>query len=733
MLSDISTVFQLNRKRNVIYFVCGHPNTGKTTLAFQFLECGSKNREKKIFITLREPKKNFLYRYNSRKYQIYYFPGHSLKSELFLKNLRTLLSDKEKIALVIDNISAFTHDKRKGTNKFYYRLISLLKETPKIRVLITGDAEGLFSDFRIVDEQLVKLADVVILLRLHNKENKIERAFCLLKSVDKTLEQNYFWYPYTITKSGFFLSSVEEDRKAPAFISRKALLVLPEILYFSSEEENAVVNWIKKYNQNHPENPVCLPKEKIRTILDYYSLLDSFEKGNTLFSLLPLDLYRLAEFAEKDLIYPLDEFFTSDLKNQYLSQALAECTYKGRIYAIPQYINIGVLLYRKDILSKYDFLSPPSTWQELIEISKKIIKKEKQLYGFGFQGAQFENLSCNFLEFLWCNNGDVFDAAGKVIINNIQATETLAFLRDTIYKHKITPIETPFFLEAHTEKMFLSGKLVFLRGWPRTITQAHFPTSKVNPNDIDFIPIPVGPHGRESIPVIGSYGYVIPKTVREPERVWRFFLDFFTPEIVIEFSIKGWTCPTQKFAYSDRKVLHYRPYYSLILDLLPKGRSRRNIFSYPLVTQLIRREIHLVLRNEKEPKIALDTIAKELHHALHKWVHTPHIQRALSYIEDHLHNPDLNRDEVAHKVSLSPSYFSVLFFEITGRTFTDYLTHARIEKAKTLLTNPTLPISIVAKKVGFRDESYFTLIFKKLTGITPSRYRLELQGPLLSL
>lgn len=63
----------------------------------------------------------------------------------FLENLRTLLSDKGKIALVIDNISTFIQDKQKGTNKFHQ--ISFFKETPKIRALIIGDVEGSFSDF----------------------------------------------------------------------------------------------------------------------------------------------------------------------------------------------------------------------------------------------------------------------------------------------------------------------------------------------------------------------------------------------------------------------------------------------------------------------------------------------------------------------------------------------------------------------------------------------------------
>ncbi|MDI6784499.1 MAG: helix-turn-helix domain-containing protein, partial [bacterium] len=169
-----------------------------------------------------------------------------------------------------------------------------------------------------------------------------------------------------------------------------------------------------------------------------------------------------------------------------------------------------------------------------------------------------------------------------------------------------------------------------------------------------------------------------------------------------------------------------------MLELLPTGRARQQIPHYPVVTHLIKREVHLCLRNEKSPKDALDTIAQELHKTIHRQMHTPPISRAIEYIETHLNHP-MNRDAVAETVHLSPSHFSVLFKEVTGQTFTEYLTHTRIETAKRLLGNPEYNIEQIAEKVGFNDESYFTLVFKKLTGVTPSRYRLNLQGMISSL
>jgi len=80
-------------------------------------------------------------------------------------------------------------------------------------------------------------------------------------------------------------------------------------------------------------------------------------------------------------------------------------------------------------------------------------------------------------------------------------------------------------------------------------------------------------------------------------------------------------------------------------------------------------------------------------------------------------------EEVAREVRLSPSYFSRVFREETGATFTSYLSGLRIEKAKQLLSGSDLTILEVALEVGFSDQSHFSRVFRKLAGVTPARYR----------
>lgn len=102
--------------------------------------------------------------------------------------------------------------------------------------------------------------------------------------------------------------------------------------------------------------------------------------------------------------------------------------------------------------------------------------------------------------------------------------------------------------------------------------------------------------------------------------------------------------------------------------------------------------------------------------------HVDVIQRSIAYIRKH-YNERIPLEEIARHVSLSPAYFSRLFKEEMKTTFIEFLNRYRITKAKSLLVNSRTPIIDVAGMVGFDDQSYFTKVFKKLSGVSPGRFR----------
>jgi AraC-like DNA-binding protein/ligand-binding sensor protein len=101
---------------------------------------------------------------------------------------------------------------------------------------------------------------------------------------------------------------------------------------------------------------------------------------------------------------------------------------------------------------------------------------------------------------------------------------------------------------------------------------------------------------------------------------------------------------------------------------------------------------------------------------------SPLIRRARAYILANQGDP-IDLDKVAHAMHVSTFYFCKMFKKATGLTFTDYLSRVRIEKAKTLLLNPHLRISEIAYDVGFQSLTHFNRMFRKIAGISPTKYR----------
>lgn len=103
------------------------------------------------------------------------------------------------------------------------------------------------------------------------------------------------------------------------------------------------------------------------------------------------------------------------------------------------------------------------------------------------------------------------------------------------------------------------------------------------------------------------------------------------------------------------------------------------------------------------------------------------IRKALVYIEKNFMNP-LSLDEVAQVNAMSRYHFSRIFKLKTGFSFKDYINAKRIQRAKYLMENEDMNITEAAFAVGYNDLSYFSRIFQKQEGLSPSKYKKSFQS-----
>lgn len=98
------------------------------------------------------------------------------------------------------------------------------------------------------------------------------------------------------------------------------------------------------------------------------------------------------------------------------------------------------------------------------------------------------------------------------------------------------------------------------------------------------------------------------------------------------------------------------------------------------------------------------------------------IRIAKQYVMQHFDEP-ITLETVCEDIGFSVNYFSMLFKRETGEGFAKYLTRVRIEEAKTLLRETSIPIAEICEKVGYSDRKHFTHTFHKATGLNPVEYR----------
>ncbi len=99
-----------------------------------------------------------------------------------------------------------------------------------------------------------------------------------------------------------------------------------------------------------------------------------------------------------------------------------------------------------------------------------------------------------------------------------------------------------------------------------------------------------------------------------------------------------------------------------------------------------------------------------------------YVKRAIAMMNARYREP-LSLEEIAHQLNISKSYFCTLFKKETGQTFSSFLNELRVEKSKKMLLEKDWPVLDIALSVGFNNQNYYNLVFKKLMRSTPLEFR----------
>jgi trehalose/maltose transport system substrate-binding protein len=189
---------------------------------------------------------------------------------------------------------------------------------------------------------------------------------------------------------------------------------------------------------------------------------------------------------------------------------VAAFTVGGRVVAIPYHAHIGVLEYRIDLLHKYGFDRPPRTWTELEHMAVRIQTGEraegkKDFWGYVWQGAGAEPLTCNALEWQVAEGGgQIIEADGTISVNNPAAIRS--WERAHHWIGWISPPGVIAYRELDSLNLFDSGLAAFRRTWQWRYRLTHW-QGPMQPENLGYAGMPGGPGGRAG--TLGGIGLAI--------------------------------------------------------------------------------------------------------------------------------------------------------------------------------------------------------------------------------
>jgi trehalose/maltose transport system substrate-binding protein len=179
-----------------------------------------------------------------------------------------------------------------------------------------------------------------------------------------------------------------------------------------------------------------------------------------------------------DAIWPgvLGEHFI-DLRPRLAAEAalhfpalVANNVVQGRLVAMPYHANVGILYYRTDLLREYGYGAPPSTWTELEGMAAAIQKGERAkghegFWGYVWQGAPYEGLTCNALEWQESEGGGrIVEDDGTISVDNPRTVA--AWSRAASWVGTISPPAVVGYREGDAQEVWRSGRAAFMRSWP---------------------------------------------------------------------------------------------------------------------------------------------------------------------------------------------------------------------------------------------------------------------------
>ncbi len=301
----------------------------------------------------------------------------------------------------------------------------------------------------------------------------------------------------------------------------------------------------------------------------------------------------------------------------HFAEIVANNTVAGRLVALPWFLNVGLLYYRKDLLEAHG-LAVPETWAELEEAARTIQRAERaagrEIWGYVFQGQAYEGLTCNALEWVASHGGGRIVAAdGRITIDNPRTRAALATARGWL--GEIVPRGVLGYAEEESRGVFQTGRAVFMRNWTYAWALAQAPDSRIRGKvGLARLPRGAGPEGRHA-GVLGGSQLAVSRYSRAPAAAVALARHLTSKAEQKRRAVAASFNPTRPALYEDPDVLAANPFYGDLraaFDAALARPSRVTGLAYNQVSAAFYNAVHEALSGRTSVEAALARLADRL-------------------------------------------------------------------------------------------------------------------------
>jgi multiple sugar transport system substrate-binding protein len=231
---------------------------------------------------------------------------------------------------------------------------------------------------------------------------------------------------------------------------------------------------ISDFEAKYPNIHVSLTSAPTNTDTNRATLATDISGGSSTPDVFMGDVIWPAQFGAHQLAVPLSDYLPASYWSQFAPGLVQGATYQGKVYGSPLFEDQGFLYYRKDLLAK-EHLAVPTTWEQLMSESETLQKAGLVKYGFVWEGASYEGLTCDYMEYLTDAGGSVTNSGyTSASLDSAAAVKATTFMRSLITSG-VSPAAVTTFQEAQAMSTFASGQAAFLRNWDYAYADSQVP------------------------------------------------------------------------------------------------------------------------------------------------------------------------------------------------------------------------------------------------------------------